>query len=62
MITIGITMYNISRYIKSFKYKGLLIEGPAEDDLYVNKALIPIVIGDRLQLTIILKIKNETED
>ena len=46
----------------SFKEKGLLIEGPAEDDLCVNKALIPIVIGDRLQLTIILKIKNETED
>ncbi len=62
MNTLGITKDNLSRYIKSFKEKGLLIEGPAEDDLYVNKALIPIVIGDRLQLTIILKIKNETED
>ena len=62
MSTLGITKDNLSRYIKSFKEKGLLIEGPAEDDLYVNKALIPIVIGDRLQLTIILKIKNETEN
>ena len=62
MSTLGITKDNLSRYIKSFKEKGLLIEGPAEDDLCVNKALIPIVIGDRLQLTIILKIKNETEN
>lgn len=47
---------NLSRYIKSFKEKGLLKVGPAEDELSVNKALIPVVIGDRLQLTIILKI------
>ena len=39
------------------KEKGILIAGPAEDELSVNKALIPVVIGDRLQLTIILRIK-----
>lgn len=54
---LGITKDNLSRYIKSFKEKGILIAGPAEDELSVNKALIPIIIGDRLQLTIILKIK-----
>lgn len=55
---LGITKDNLSRYIKSFKEKGILIAGPAEDELSVNKALIPIVIGDRLQLTIILKIND----
>lgn len=54
---LGITKDNLSRYIKSFKEKGILIAGPAEDELSVNKALIPMIIGDRLQLTIILKIK-----
>ena len=54
---LGITKDNLSRYIKSFKEKGILKAGPAEDELCVNKALIPIIIGDRLQLTIILKIK-----
>lgn len=54
---LGITKDNLSRYIKSFKEKSILIAGPAEDELSVNKALIPVVIGDRLQLTIILRIK-----
>ena len=49
--------YNRKYIIESFKEKGILIAGPAEDELSVNKALIPVVIGDRLQLTIILRIK-----
>lgn len=56
---LGITKDNLSRYIKSFKEKGILKVGPAEDELTVNKALIPIVIGDRVQITVILKIKDE---
>lgn len=56
---LGITKDNLSRYIKSFKEKGILKAGPAEDELTVNKALIPIVIGDRVQITVILKIKDE---
>ena len=40
---LGITKDNLSRYIKSFKEKGILIAGPAEDELSVNKALIPVV-------------------
>lgn len=57
MRTLGITKDNLSRYLKSFREKGILISGPAEDELGVNRALIPNIIGDRLQLTIILKIK-----
>ena len=60
---LGITKDNLSRYIKSFKEKGILKAGPAEDELCVNKALIPEIIGDRLQLTIILRIKeNDPEE
>ena len=55
---LGITKDNLSRYIKSFKQKGILIAGPAEDALRVNEALIPIIINDRVQITLILRIKN----
>lgn len=54
--TLGITKDNLSRYIKAFKEKGILIAGPAEDELSVNKALIPEIIGDRVQVTIIIRI------
>ena len=50
----------LSRYIKSFKQKGILVAGPAEDELSVNKALIPEIIGDRVQVTIIIRINDET--
>lgn len=59
---LGITKDNLSRYIRSFKEKGILKAGPAEDELCVNKALIPVIIGDRVQITIILKIKDEDRD
>ena len=50
---------NLSRYIKSFKQKGILLVGPAEDELRVNPALIPIIINDRVQITVILRINND---
>lgn len=56
---LGITKDNLSRYIKSFKEKGILLAGPAEDELKVNPALIPIVIGDRVQITVIIKLKED---
>ena len=34
--TLGITKDNLSRYIKAFKEKGILIAGPAEDELSAN--------------------------
>lgn len=60
---LGITPDNLSRYITKFKRDGLLICGSAEDELFVNKILIPEVIKDRVQITIILKINNaETKE
>ena len=60
--TLGITPDNLSRYISKFKSQGILIKGRAEDEVYVNKALIPEIIGDRVQITIILKVnKDENE-
>lgn len=59
--TLGITPDNLSRYIARFKAQGILIKGRAEDEVYVNKALIPEIIGDRVQITIILRV-NKDED
>lgn len=53
-----ITRDNLSRYIKRFREKGLLVAGKAEDELMVNKILIPEIIADRVQITIILKINK----
>lgn len=60
--TLGITKDNLSRYIRSFKEKGILVAGPAEDELSVNKALIPEIIGDRIQVTIIIRINERDND
>jgi hypothetical protein len=59
---LGISKDNLSRYIKSFKEKGILKVGPAEDMLCVNKALIPLIIGDRVQLTIILRVTEDAQE
>lgn len=60
--TLGITKDNLSRYIKSFKEKGILVSGPAEDELSVNKALIPEIIGDRVQITIVIRINERNSN
>lgn len=57
---LGITPDNLSRYIGRFKEKGLLVQGKVEDEITVNKAIIPEIIGDRVQITLILRLKNET--
>lgn len=54
---LGITPDNLSRYITRFKNKGILIKGKADDEMYVNKALIPDIIKDRVQLTLIFKLQ-----
>lgn len=59
--TLGITPDNLSRYITKFKKQGILVDGKLEDEVIVNKALIPEIIGDRVQITIILKV-NKDED
>lgn len=60
--TLGITPDNLSRYIAKFKSLGILQKGRAEDEVFVNKALIPEIIGDRVQITIILKIKKDENE
>ena len=57
MGTTGLTKDNLSRYIGKFKSKGLVIKGRADDEWIINPAVIPEVIGDRVQITIILKTK-----
>lgn len=59
--TLGITPDNLSRYIAKFKQQGILRVGKADDEAMVSKALIPEIIGDRVQITIILKV-NKDED
>lgn len=59
--TLGITPDNLSRYIAKFKRQGILRVGKADDEVMVSKALIPEIIGDRVQITIILKV-NKDED
>lgn len=56
--TLGITKDNLSRYIGRFKDKGLIIKGRADDEWMINPALIPEIIGDRVQITVILKIEK----
>lgn len=55
----GITSDNLSRYIGKLKDKGLITKGKADDEWMVNPALIPEVIGDRVQITIVLRLEKE---
>ena len=55
----GITSDNLSRYIGKLRDKGLIIKGKADDEWMVNPALIPEIIGDRVQLTIVLRLEKE---
>lgn len=59
--TLGITPDNLSRYITKFRSQGILVKGKIEDEEMVNKALIPEIIGDRVQITVILRV-NKDED
>ena len=59
--TLGITPDNLSRYITKFKKQGILVDGKLEDEVIVNKALIPEIIGDRVQITIIRKAKKDDD-
>lgn len=56
---LGITADNQSRYFKKFKDLGYLVKGKIERQWLVNQILLPQVIKDRVQITIILRIENE---
>ena len=47
MNTTGITADNLSRYIKRFKEKGILVKGKYSGSTVVNPALIPDLIGNK---------------
>lgn len=55
--TTGVTSENLSRHLTSFKKKGLLLPTKMEDVWTLNPAVIPELIGNRIQITIILKEK-----
>ena len=60
--TLKITPDNLSRYLKRFKELGILVPSKKyHDEFVVNNALIPEVIGDRVQITIILRINDNNE-
>lgn len=62
MTQLGVTADNLSRYISKFKKLGIVVPSKQYFGEYVvNKALIPEVIGDRVQITIILKINESNE-
>lgn len=56
---LGITQDNQSRYFKKFKELGYLVKGKVDKQWLINEILIPQVIKDRVQLTVILRIKDE---
>lgn len=60
--SLGITPDNLSRYITKFKERGFLVKGKIEDEVMVNRALVPEIIGDRIQVTIILRINKEEDE
>lgn len=49
---------NLCRYLNKFKEKGIISKNKY-GEYHINKALIPIVIGDRVQTTIILKLNKQ---
>ena len=56
---LGITQDNQSRYFKKFKELGYLVKGKIDKQWLVNQILVPQIIKDRIQITIVLRIKDE---
>ena len=55
---LGITQDNQSRYYKKFKDLGYLVKGKIDKQWLVNQILIPQVIKDRVQITLVLRISE----
>lgn len=58
----GITQDNQSRYYKKFKDLGYLVRGKIDRQWLVNQILLPQVIKDRVQITIILRINEDNNN
>ena len=52
----GTTADNLSRHLKQFRDKGLVVPTKYEGIYTLNKAIVPELINDRVQITLILKI------
>lgn len=59
---LGITQDNQSRYYKKFKDLGYLVKGKIDKQWLVNQILIPQVIKDRVQITLILRINEDNNN
>lgn len=55
---LGIRHDNLSRMINKFKRDGILVKGKSEHHIHVWPPLVPEIIGERVQLTVVLKIKE----
>lgn len=60
--TLHISPDNLSRCLSGFKRKGILVYDRQIDEFIVNKALIPDVIGDRVQITIVLRLDKDDKE
>lgn len=56
---LGITPDNQSRCYSKFKELGYLVKGKIDKQWLVNQILLPQVIKDRVQITIILRLEDE---
>ena len=61
MKELGFTPDNLCRLISKLKKMGYIKQGFAEDEWEVNKILIPEIISDRVQISIVLKVDDATE-
>lgn len=55
----GLTLDNLARYVVRFKKKGILYNGKSDGSILLNKAIVPEIIGDRVQITIVLKLEDD---
>lgn len=60
--TVHMSPDNLSRCLSGFKRKGILVYDRQTDGFIVNKALIPDVIGDRVQITIVLRLNKHDKE
>ncbi len=61
MKQLNITRDNLCRYISKFKSLGYIVKGKTDGEWVLNRALVPVIINDRVQVTIILKVKDNDE-
>lgn len=62
MKRLGISNQNVIQLISRLKAKHILVRGNRDDEFMLNKAIIPIIIGNRIvQITLLLKL-NESEE